>query len=260
LKVLNLDLKGSTVISLLELEASVLAKINDEQFEGIKEIGLDPKHILWVNNGGSLTARNPDAEIVVGLGRTICSERGDQGFKTLSLEHPRDTSGSVDIISRVVLRMVSHPGSWGESEFSQKDGIVHIPRIDPHRRLNEAMATKTKHQEFKTYTIGQEIKPHFTATIGTPGLLDTLSYAEDPNGTVPLEKGDVEIEIKAGSLNFKDLMYAMPWAKFQAKVLALTVPVSSRGLLPEAASQSGIVSCGAALTVARLAASFDVLS
>lgn len=47
--------------------------------------------------------------------------------------------------------------------------------------------------------------------VGTPGRLDTLRFNDDKAvaATVPLREQEVEIEIKAAGLNFKDVMVAM---------------------------------------------------
>ncbi|KAF1952403.1 hypothetical protein CC80DRAFT_572627 [Byssothecium circinans] len=205
----HLDLAGSTAISLLELEASKLSKVNNVQFEGLKRIALKPKQLLWVSNGGGLTSNNPYGEIVVGLGRAICSERGDQGFKVLNSDDAKDTARIVDVISRLVSRMATSTNAWDDSEFAIKNGIVHVPRITANPHLNTAMAAKTKRPDLANYTVGQPNKPHFTVTIGTPGLLDSIFYKENMDATRPLAPGEVEIESKTSSLNFKDLMHTL---------------------------------------------------
>ncbi|KAL2059966.1 hypothetical protein VTL71DRAFT_10121, partial [Oculimacula yallundae] len=200
-------LKGSTVVSLLELEYPSLGRMDDAKFNGVKKIALDSKLILWVNGD---SASNPEADLSVGFGRTVCSERGDQGFITLSLEREiEETTDCVDTITRVLRSSMSHPDSWNESEFTQKDGVIQIARIAPMGHLTKTIAARSGQKELETYTLGQQPKPHFNVTIASPGLLDTLYFAEDSNGSDPLKQGDVEIEIKATSVNFKDVMIAL---------------------------------------------------
>ncbi|RAQ99355.1 KR domain-containing protein [Stemphylium lycopersici] len=205
----HLNLKGSTTISLLELEVPTLAEINNEQFNGLKEIAISPKQLLWVTKGGGPVSNNPYGDIAVGLSRVICSEREDQGFKVLNVDSFEDSGKIPDMISRIVSKMVSSANTWDDSEFATKDGILLIPRLTLNPRLSAIMESKIKLPGITAYTVGQSYKPHVTVMIGTPGLLDTVFYQEDAAAALPLEGDDIEIEIKASSLNFKDLMHTL---------------------------------------------------
>ncbi|KAF6807652.1 polyketide synthase [Colletotrichum musicola] len=200
----SLNMASATVVSLLELEKPLLDKVDDESLEGIKKISLSSGRLIWVTGNGS----SPDSQTSVGLGRTVCSERGDQAFITLNLEPSQNIASRADAIARVLARSF-HPGVPAESEFIEQNGIIHIPRIVPHGQLNDVVRSRTAKPDFQTYTTGQSPKPHFNVTIGTPGLLDTLFYTEDAHSSTPLKEGDIEIEIKASSLNFKDVMIAL---------------------------------------------------
>lgn len=200
----TLNLAFATVVSLLELEKPLLDKVDDASLERIKKISLSSGRLIWVTGNGD----SPDSQTSVGLGRTVCSERGDQAFITLNLEPSQNVASRVDAIARVLGRL-SHPGVPAESEFIEQNGIIHIPRIVPSGQLNDVVRSRTEKPEFQTYMTGQSPKPHFNVTIGTPGLLDTLFYAEEAQPSAPLKEGDIEIEIKASSLNFKDVMIAL---------------------------------------------------
>ncbi|KAL0944620.1 polyketide synthase [Colletotrichum truncatum] len=200
----DIALSSATVVSLLELEESVLDKVNDASLDGIKRLALSSRHLVWVTGHGSV----PESQMSVGLGRTICSERGDQSFVTLNLEPEKPASLKANSIMRVISQL-SETEVWAETEFIEKSGLIHIPRIVPDDQLNGIVHSRTAKPDFQTFTTGQDPKPHFNVTIGTPGLLDTIFYSEDPNCSAPLKDGDIEIEIKASSLNFKDVMIAL---------------------------------------------------
>ncbi|TDZ30822.1 Highly reducing polyketide synthase alt5 [Colletotrichum spinosum] len=204
-KELDLASTPATVVSLLELDEPILDRVDDAQLEGIKKMSLCARHLLWVTGNGD----SPDCQTSVGLGRTICSERDDQSFVTLNLEPGQPTSARVAAISRVLGHVLEPNPWWSETEFVERDGIVHIPRIVPNQHLNDTVHSRTARPDFDTFTVGQTLKPHFNITIGTPGLLDTLFYAEAADPAASLKDGDVEIEIKASSLNFKDVMIAL---------------------------------------------------
>lgn len=207
------DLKFSNIriISLLEIDRSFLGTITAPQFRLLKKIGLDSKTVLWLTRGGSPGSKNPAAEIAVGFSRSLCSERGDQSFVTLSLE-----TDSVDEGVEHILRVLKHFHKAGsqstasESEYSVQNGLIHIPRIVPQKSVNETLAARSRLPEKQTFTLGQQgRKPRIGLTIQQPGLLDTLYYIELSSDDAELQVGEVEIEVKAASLNFRDVMIGL---------------------------------------------------
>ncbi|EXF80297.1 KR domain-containing protein [Colletotrichum fioriniae PJ7] len=208
--------RNNVVISLLELDTSVLSSVTAEEFEAIKKICLDTRYTLWLTYGGAPKATNPAAEVAIGFGRRVCSERGDQGFVTLNLssppEGPTAVISAVDSIMRVVGRLhnASCPSTENESEFSENNGLICIPRLMPTTHMDQALLNKQSGYRLKSFTFnGDGPKPHISITIETPGLLDTIFYAENSEAGKELQAGDVEIEVKATSMNFKDVMIAL---------------------------------------------------
>lgn len=207
----GMELSSTNIISLLETNQSFLGDITGPQFEALKKISLACKTILWVTRGGSPGASNPAAEIAVGFSRSLCSERGDQAFAILSLENDALDEG-VDHVLRL-LRHFHKEGSQttnSESEYSVQNGLIHIPRIVPQKTVNQTLASRSKLPVKQTFTLGQDSrKPRIGLTIQQPGLLDTLYYTEVIPGSSELQEGEVEIEVKAASLNFRDVMISL---------------------------------------------------
>ncbi|KAK8098521.1 KR domain-containing protein [Apiospora kogelbergensis] len=208
----GLELGSIMVISLLELDTSLFGTITGPQFEALKKVALDAKTVLWLTRGGSPGAGNPGAEMAVGFSRSICSERGDQAFVTLSLE-------TVDLAEGAshVLRLLKHFHKIGggksadsESEYAVHNGIIHIPRVVPQKSVNQTLAARAKLPDKLSFTLGEaDPKPRINLTIQQPGLLDTLYYIETPTPTTELKPGEVEIEVAAASLNFRDVMISL---------------------------------------------------
>ncbi|GME49943.1 Highly reducing polyketide synthase alt5 [Neofusicoccum parvum] len=194
------EMTGTTVISLLELDNAVLEKVNEAEFDQIKHLSLGSKRVLWVTTGGGIQASRPSAEIAVGFGRTICSEKGDnQAFITLNLN---DTCGCAKTIARVLDHGV-------ETEYTEEDGVLCIPRLMPTGHMNDLLVSRTRQKDLEPHTLEQDPDRHITLTIESPGLLDTLYFAEDPNSDATLDDDEVEIQVRATSLNFKDVMIAL---------------------------------------------------
>ncbi|KAL2881167.1 hypothetical protein SGCOL_003457 [Colletotrichum sp. CLE4] len=208
--------RDDAVVSLLELNDSVLSSVTANEFEAIKKICLDTRFTLWLTYGGAPKATNSAAEVAIEFGRSVCSERGDQGFVTLNLssrpESPTAVTSAAESIMRVVERLghASCPGTDNESGFSEDDGLNYIPRLMPAPHMDQALSAKQSGDRLKSFTFnGERPKPHVSITIETPGLLDTIFYVEDAEAGKNLQPGDVEVEVKATSMNFKDVMIAL---------------------------------------------------
>ncbi|KAJ0123078.1 Polyketide synthase [Diaporthe amygdali] len=215
------NLGDSIVISLLELDASILHHVSNSQMQAIKKISLNSHRLLWVTSGGGPRAQNPEAELSIGLGRTVCSERGDQGFIVISLDPGslEDVDHRVKLIEPVLRRISSKDlnDDEVETELAEIDGVLQIPRVAPNGRLNDAVASRMINRplEKQTSNVGSstegtstETKP-IRLTIGNPGLLDTLHFKEIPDAGKPLQTDEVEIKVMSSSINFKDVMIAL---------------------------------------------------
>ncbi|KAK1978867.1 KR domain-containing protein [Colletotrichum cereale] len=209
---LGYDFHNTKAISLLELDQVLLSRIDEFVFNAVKKMSFDAEYLLWVMSGACPKATVPEAEMAVGFGRTVCSEREDQGFITLSLEDPtHQVAKSADRILRVLKGCVSQPPGTNESEYTESNGVINIPRVLPQAHLNDIISSRSMgFGDCKVYTVGGlDPKPHVSLKIETPGLLDTLMYEEDATGEEPPAEGFVEIEVKSTSMNFKDVVIAL---------------------------------------------------
>ncbi|KAI1676032.1 Polyketide synthase [Pyrenophora tritici-repentis] len=183
----ELELSRTNIISLLEVDTSLFGTITGPQFEALKKISLDAKKVIWLTRGGSLALA-----ILPPRWQSVFRE----AFVTLSL----DTDDFIKGTSHV-LRLLEHFHKTGskradaESEYTVHSGLIHIPRIVPQRSVNQTLAARAKLPDKLSFTLA--------------GLLDTLYYTETPTRSTQLQPGEVEIEVAAASLNFRDVMIAL---------------------------------------------------
>jgi len=128
--------------------------------------------------------------MIIGMARTIRSELGT-AFSTLELdEHSPAAWESILALFQKLQRREEQRQKTDlnpDSEFAFSNGFINIPRFHwisvPHElsREEEAIAKGL--------------------WVGKPGLLQSLQWK--PHDPVELRPGDVEIDIRAGGLNFK---------------------------------------------------------
>lgn len=191
----------TTYISLLELEQPILDKLSETDFEDIRDLTLKAKRILWITGNG-----NPAFELVSGFLRVINAEIPQGRFQAL---HLSDDSGwdHAPSLATPILQTKSK-----DNEFREKDGKLQVCRIyssaqeDEHIRehLNDSIRMRS------LTALDQCQGPtSLVLDIGKPGLLDTLHFTPDDGPREPLGDHEVEIQVKAAGVNFRDVMGAM---------------------------------------------------
>lgn len=202
-------------------ENPVLANADPAQFEGIKTVCTKSKGVLWLTRGGGDACKTPLANLASGFLRSLRQEYSGKRLGTLDLDpsQPLWSSQSITTITDVFKIFFDHSVSEAaiDYEFSERNGVVHIPRYIKDVDRNKDVFCQS------TGPLVPRIEPFFQAdrplrlAIGTTGLLDTLAFDDDPSVGEPLPDGFVEIEPRAFGVNFRDVMVAM--GQLKSKVM-----------------------------------------
>lgn len=188
---------GAVLISLLELEKPFFDNMAQEEYEGIKTLFLKYKRLLWVACGDE-----PDFGLIDGLSRCVGSEM--EGTTTQVL-HLSESTGMQHGPSLAV-RIITAKSSKNEDEYIEKDGLLRVARMYRSDGENEAIRHHL-YDSIRDATMGPD--DALRLTVGKPGLLDTLHFFEDERQSAALASHEVEIQVKATGINFRDIMAAM---------------------------------------------------
>ena len=94
-----------------------------------------------------------------------------------------------------------------DSEFVERGGVYHVSRIIADQPINRIeVESQDGAERCHDFIHGHDSIIKLISE--RPGTLDTLAYTEIP-GTLPIADDEVEVEVHAASLNFKDLANAM---------------------------------------------------
>ena len=197
----KIPLSTRNIISLVSLEEDPLFEVSADSpvmFVAFQKlINKSGSTMLWLLRGATNESPNAAQAIILGLARTIRSENEDIKFITLDL--PLDHE--VVNISRHALGILS--GRLTEDEFAIRNGLLFIPRVEVDDSLNKKLPNR-EHRRPRLEPFKQE--RNLALKIEKVGLLDTLVF-EDDDDTIQSHIGDddVEIEVKASAMNFRDL-------------------------------------------------------
>lgn len=202
----DIDLEGRYCVIVDNPHEHYLTRLTTESFEGVKRL-TQAAGVLWIT-GGLLS---PNAGLVRGLARTLRAEFQIDKFVTLAIEDwsmPGDDL--VELIRRVIKQSFYEECAAAEydRELAVKCGILHIPRLVHDDVMNRNLTRETKAGSKYLQPFYQEGRP-LRLTITSPGFLDTFSFVDDERLASPLPSDEIEIEVKASGLNFKDIILAL---------------------------------------------------
>lgn len=197
-------LRTASVVSLVELDGSILTMISEELLARWKMVMNLARSILWVTGGGGEAAQDPRMALINGFANTLRSEYHDRPFTTLALE----ATSAIDTMAANVLRALRTPESR-ESDYVQRGEMIYVSRIHDAKLLNNQIWSRLRRPEPEMQPFVSGDARALTLTIASPGLLDSLRFIDDATSSLPLGPSEVLIKAKATGVNFKDIMVAM---------------------------------------------------
>jgi NADPH:quinone reductase-like Zn-dependent oxidoreductase/malonyl CoA-acyl carrier protein transacylase len=200
---------GKILVFLNELHRPFLATLSPTDFSTLQKILTAVQGVLWVVRGAYVRSANPEANMVTGLSRTIRSETALK-FATLDLdaEAPLSESDTTKAIFKVFAAAFGPDSSTtSELEFTERQGAFFTPRIVHDHEMNAFVNKQTNPSTLEPTPFAQEGR-HMRMDVTTPGALDTIHFVDDTGADDPLSSSDVEIEVKAIGLNYRDAMAA----------------------------------------------------
>lgn len=216
-KMLTLDdlitpqsLAGQRIIVLAEMVSPLLRHITEPQFDAINLIAACGKGVLWVTRTGRDTEQYADFQMIDGLARVLRTENPNRAFVTLALQDNNNIEANANAITKVLHELEN--GHWStehcEMEYFEHNDMLHIRRLLEEDALdNQIQAKVTPQLRQETW----EFASPLALTVHSPGLLDSLCFMADIGGgaELPLGLGEVEIDVRAVGVNFRDVLIAL---------------------------------------------------
>ncbi|KAA8649458.1 putative Nonribosomal peptide synthetase [Aspergillus tanneri] len=197
---------GDDVIVLASLDTQLYfdAKASGRaEFYAAQELFTNgARNIVWVTRGGLMDVSSPEQALILGLARTARSENPDLRLVVFDMAPECGAARSAALATHLLDPSIS------ENEVAERDGILYIPRIVANDQLNSKLPNGVG-AEPTIQPLYQPNRP-LALRIGRPGLLETLTFADDAEiSNEPLGADDLEIEVKASAINFRDIAASM---------------------------------------------------
>ncbi|KAI1395028.1 putative polyketide synthase [Hypoxylon fuscum] len=215
----DMKLESKSCLCLVDAEKNkgYLPEISESNWDLLKRVILTCRDTTYVTRGGTVNSENPSANLMTGMARSIRSENYSLALTTLDLEYDMSLDDEENVITPM-LRVFKMGGAEEndddklDREYAIRNGKPMVQRVLLEKSINNLASTWYQTPKPKPGTLpvpSQEDVPRLALGVGTPGRLDTLRFEKDKEWTSSLGPNEVEITVKAGGLNFKDVMVAM---------------------------------------------------
>ena len=186
------SLADKTCISLLELQKSILQDLTKSDFENIKKLILASASVFWVT-----AFDDPSSSMIDGLARVVRNETPGLSLRTF---HASEAFLS---LSARLAKLVSTAfnSKSDEDEYSVKDDLLHISRIEEDVALNDQINDLLPGTPPTITSLPlKDAKFGLKMGIQAPGMLDSICMEIDELAGTELEPNYVEIQVKASSV------------------------------------------------------------
>lgn len=183
------------IVSIIDLDGPFFENIADEPYYDFQKFlaNLKKSGIFWVTKPCHIRVQDPRYAQVIGLARVIRSELLID-FATCEID---DIDTAFSLVGQAFEKFRTRDDEdmlSPDFEYAIEKGVINIGRYFPFVMMNS----------FIQETEGERMK----VVIGTPGRLNTLHWARQPE-PAPLKDHELEVEMHAVGVNFKDVLVGM---------------------------------------------------
>jgi NADPH:quinone reductase-like Zn-dependent oxidoreductase/SAM-dependent methyltransferase len=199
------DLGDTLIIVYDSLTKPILQNFDRDDFESFRTTLVHATNVLWISPASGHDA-NSSSGAVYGLARTLRSENATLNFVVFEADTSSRLEDQTSNLDLIITQCLISSSDYSESEYVERDGMLHIRRILGDAQLNEAIVENGKG------IIKRDVKfrdANLRLTVKTPGLLDSLHFIQASDLPVELAPTDVEVRVKAVGVNFKDCLVAL---------------------------------------------------
>jgi len=194
---------NTIVVSLLETSQEYLATMTTEGKEHLCRVTNNAKDLVWLTSASTISGDNPDTSLSFGLSRALMLEQPATRFVVLDVGDPlllsaSTRAGMVHVIGSTLITN----DLPDDKEFVLKDDVLHVSRFVADAKLNARFDQRL--QKHPRPTKLGDVYPARLA-IQKIGMMDTIYFQQEDVPVAPVISGHLEIDVKAVSLNAKDI-------------------------------------------------------
>ena len=200
---------GKICICLAEVDVPILNTCNETQWLAIRKMLSSASSVLWVTRG--MDTEQVETSLIVGLGRSSRSDNHVLRLVTLDLDgysSPQEASRLIaETLDKAFMQRAEGKLSK-DVEYAERGGRLVVPRLVEDTPLQQFLASNTTVAEPEDQPFCQTDRA-LCLEVGSPGLLDSLRFIDDPSSSRPIASDELRMRPKAFGVNFRDVMISL---------------------------------------------------
>ncbi|KAL8768386.1 MAG: hypothetical protein Q9194_005723 [Teloschistes cf. exilis] len=198
----SVELAPKTItISLLEIEDPLLATMTATEMDLLRRITDKTTDLVWLTGANYMGGSSPDLTLSSGLSRALMLEQPSLRFTILDIGSIPTGSESKRVCHEIE-KVLFADDVPDDKEFVSKSGLLHISRFVPDNGLNDRF---TQRQNRQPCDMTLEAAAPARIAIKTIGNMDSIYFQQESEVEGEIPEGMVDIDVKAVSLNAKDI-------------------------------------------------------
>ncbi|KAI9045131.1 type I polyketide synthase [Aspergillus affinis] len=205
-------LHDRTCIMLTDLDGPLLSNLEQTFFKQLKHTLKTAREVIWVTQGATDQSQNPMSNLVPGLARVLRNENPHVPIVTIDLDPEYQTQPQEMAIkvSTFVGQYTANPRK-GSMEWCERKGNWFVPRLVEDTATTQFVRSHSvtcPPNVAQLEPFYQESRPLRLSARNTAGL-QGISFTDNPGLDEPLSRDELQIEVKASGVNFRDIMVSL---------------------------------------------------
>jgi NADPH:quinone reductase-like Zn-dependent oxidoreductase len=182
--------------------------MGQEEMDNLHILTDTVTQLVWLIGANMLDKPDPNLTMVYGFSRALMLEQPSLCFSVLDIGQMDLALFSMKIVCESVTKVLISFDEKDDKEFSLVNGLLYISRFIPDHRLNSLFRRRLGTQEPQSHW-KREV-PLIKAlparlSIAEVGITDSIHFQEICEPPTSLPPGFIDVDIKAVSLNAKDV-------------------------------------------------------
>ncbi|PGH11972.1 hypothetical protein AJ79_04559 [Helicocarpus griseus UAMH5409] len=186
-------------------------------FLQITKLLANATRVVWISaQDAEHFAKNPEKGLITGVARVARRENPSLRLITLDIQETVafDLENFVQKIRDIVLNAFFMPPASrsSEVEYVYEGGLLRIPRLLPDMAINQRVRHTSGVERDELQPFHQPGRP-LKLEVHPSGLLEKMTFTEDDVLKSALSDSDIEVQVEACGVNFKDVIIAVGQVK-----------------------------------------------
>nr|APX43998.1 polyketide synthase [Pestalotiopsis microspora] len=200
------DLHGEALcISLVEAERSHLTHIKQSDLDRLKLMTTNLKNLVWITGAGNIDGHDPNLSLASGLSRAVMLEQPSLHFSIIDIGELQ--RAQLDPTLRGISQLIGQQDAMDDREFVFRKGLLYVSRFVPDPGLNSVFQCRIGDGR-STFNSTPGLSKPLRLAVGKPGVADSIHFREVRDLPTATPRDCIDVELRAASLNAKDV-YAL---------------------------------------------------